>query len=185
MRRGRPTPGEAPRRKSTPGPGGGPPAEGSPAGDARRARVASPPGGRRRAPPTSSSATSKEGAIPAVEDGLIPANPVAAVKRPRIHRREAHWPTSAQLAALVRASQGTVWEIPILLAAVTGRAGRRSSGSPGRTSISNRARSSSAVGVSSAAFTLRDYRQDSCGGAGSATSSGSHEGFAHGCTRFA
>ena len=29
----------------------------------------------------------------AVEEGLIPANPVGAVKRPRIRRREFHWPT--------------------------------------------------------------------------------------------
>ncbi len=56
----------------------------------------------------------------AVSDGLIPANPVAAVKRPRVQRRELHWPTSAQLRALIEASRGTIWEVPILLAAVTG-----------------------------------------------------------------
>jgi integrase len=56
----------------------------------------------------------------AVADGLITTNPVAAVKRPRIQRRELHWPTSAQLGALVEASRGTLWEVPILLAAVTG-----------------------------------------------------------------
>jgi integrase len=56
----------------------------------------------------------------AVEDGLIPANPVTAVKRPRVRRAELHWPTSTQIGALLQASQGTVWEVPILLAAVTG-----------------------------------------------------------------
>jgi integrase len=56
----------------------------------------------------------------AVADGLITANAVAAVKRPRVQRRELRWPTSAQLRALVEASGGTMWEIPILLAAVTG-----------------------------------------------------------------
>jgi len=56
----------------------------------------------------------------AVADGIITANPVAAVKRPKMQRREPHWPTSAQLAALLRASRGTVWEVPILLAIVTG-----------------------------------------------------------------
>jgi site-specific recombinase XerC len=52
---------------------------------------------------------------PAVEEGLIPANPVTAVKRPRIRRREIHWPTPAQLTALLNASSGTIWEVPILL----------------------------------------------------------------------
>lgn len=56
----------------------------------------------------------------AVADGIVSANPVAAVKRPRMQRPEPHWPTSAQLGTLVRASRGTVWEVPILLAAVTG-----------------------------------------------------------------
>lgn len=56
----------------------------------------------------------------AVADGLISANPVAAVKRPRVQRRELHWPTSAQLGALLEASRGTVWDVSILLAAVTG-----------------------------------------------------------------
>jgi integrase len=56
----------------------------------------------------------------AVADGLIWANPVAAVKRPRVQRREPHWPTSAQLSALLLVSRGTDWEVPILLACVTG-----------------------------------------------------------------
>lgn len=56
----------------------------------------------------------------AVADGLITANPVAAVRRPRMQRPEPHWPTSSQLGALMRASRGTVWEVPILLATVTG-----------------------------------------------------------------
>ena len=56
----------------------------------------------------------------AVEDGLIPANPVAAVKRPKQRRPELHWPTPDQLSALTEASKNTLWEIPVLLAAVTG-----------------------------------------------------------------
>jgi integrase len=56
----------------------------------------------------------------AAENGLIPASPVTAVKRPRIRRPELHWPTAAQLGALLRVSKGTIWEIPLLLAAVTG-----------------------------------------------------------------
>ncbi len=56
----------------------------------------------------------------AVAEGLITANAVAAVKRPRVQRRELRWPTSAQLRALVDASRRTMWEAPILLAAVTG-----------------------------------------------------------------
>jgi integrase len=56
----------------------------------------------------------------AVADGLITANPVAAVKRPRLQRRELRWPTSAQLGTLLQASRGTLWEVPILLAVVTG-----------------------------------------------------------------
>jgi len=56
----------------------------------------------------------------AVEDGLIPLNPVAAVKRPRIRRRELHWPTPPELAALLEVSNETLWEIAMLLSAVTG-----------------------------------------------------------------
>jgi integrase len=56
----------------------------------------------------------------AMEDGLIPFNPVAPVKRPNIRRAEPHWPTPVQLAFLLEASRGTLWEVPILLAAVTG-----------------------------------------------------------------
>jgi integrase len=56
----------------------------------------------------------------AVEEGLIPANPVTAVKRARIRRRELHWPNPEQLTALLHASAGTIWEVPILLSAATG-----------------------------------------------------------------
>lgn len=56
----------------------------------------------------------------AVEEGLIPVNPVAAVKGPKVRRRELHWPTPAQLLSLIEASKNSLWEIPILLAAVTG-----------------------------------------------------------------
>jgi len=56
----------------------------------------------------------------AVADGLITANPVAAVKRPRVQRRELRWPTFGQLGALLDASRGTMWDVPLLLAAFTG-----------------------------------------------------------------
>jgi integrase len=56
----------------------------------------------------------------AVEEGLIQSNPVAAVKRPRIRRRESHWPTPQQLTALLHASSGTIWEVPMLLSMATG-----------------------------------------------------------------
>jgi hypothetical protein len=55
----------------------------------------------------------------AVEEGLIPTNPVTAVKRRRIRRRELHWPTTRQLLALLQASGSTIWEVPILLSTVT------------------------------------------------------------------
>jgi site-specific recombinase XerD len=58
----------------------------------------------------------------ALEEGLISSNPVTVVKRPRIRRRELHWPTPAQLTALLHASAGTIWEVPILLSATTGAA---------------------------------------------------------------
>lgn len=56
----------------------------------------------------------------ALEEGLVAANPVTAVKRPRVRRPEPHWPTPVQLAALMEVSRNTLWEIPILLATVTG-----------------------------------------------------------------
>lgn len=56
----------------------------------------------------------------AVEEGLIPANPAAAVKGPKVTRRELHCPTPAELASLLECSRGTMWEIPVLLAVVTG-----------------------------------------------------------------
>jgi integrase len=54
------------------------------------------------------------------EDGLVPTNPVTAVKRPRVRRGDLHWPTASELGALLRVSQGTIWELPVLLASVTG-----------------------------------------------------------------
>jgi integrase len=56
----------------------------------------------------------------ATEEGLIAANPVTAVKRPKVRRAELHWPTPEQLRALLGASERTLWDVPILLAAVTG-----------------------------------------------------------------
>jgi integrase len=54
------------------------------------------------------------------EDGLVASNPVTAVRCPKAPRRDLHWPTAADLGALLRASRGTMWEVPILLACVTG-----------------------------------------------------------------
>lgn len=56
----------------------------------------------------------------AVAWGLIPANPVAAVSPPRPERPRLAVPTPAEILALVRAVEGTSWEIPMLLAATTG-----------------------------------------------------------------
>jgi integrase len=56
----------------------------------------------------------------AMEEGLIQSNPVAAVKRPRIRRREFHWPTTQELTALLKTSSGTIWEVPLLLSVATG-----------------------------------------------------------------
>jgi integrase len=56
----------------------------------------------------------------AVEDGLIAVNPVVAVKRPRIRRRELHWPTPVELSALLEVARGTLWEIAMLLSVATG-----------------------------------------------------------------
>jgi integrase len=56
----------------------------------------------------------------ATEEGLISVNPVAAVKRLRVRRAELHWPTPGQLRSLLDASEGTLWQVPMLLAAVTG-----------------------------------------------------------------
>jgi integrase len=56
----------------------------------------------------------------ALADGLIEANPVAAVKRPRVDRAKKVVPTPEQVKAVVEASKGTGMEIPILLGATTG-----------------------------------------------------------------
>jgi integrase len=56
----------------------------------------------------------------AMEDGRIATNPVASVKRPKTPREEVHWPEPAQVAALLKASRGSIWEPAILLAATTG-----------------------------------------------------------------
>lgn len=53
----------------------------------------------------------------AMEDGRIATNPVASVKRPKTPKAEVHWPDPAQVAALLEASRGSIWEAPVLIAA--------------------------------------------------------------------
>jgi integrase len=60
----------------------------------------------------------------AEEEGLVATNPVTALKRPRIHDADSTGYAREQLLALLEDSSGTIWEVPILLSAVTG--GRRS-----------------------------------------------------------
>lgn len=52
--------------------------------------------------------------------GLIPTNPVAAVRPPKIERPELAVPTSAQIVAIINAAKASPWEVPILLSATTG-----------------------------------------------------------------
>lgn len=57
----------------------------------------------------------------AVAEGLADSNPVSAISRPRdIRSQKGTVPSPAQVRAIVDASEGTVWGIPILLAATTG-----------------------------------------------------------------
>jgi integrase len=56
----------------------------------------------------------------AVAWGLITANPVRAVKRPAIERPKLEVPTPKQLRALIEAAEGTIWAVPIGVAAATG-----------------------------------------------------------------
>lgn len=57
----------------------------------------------------------------AVAWGLIPANPVRAVKRPRIERPELKVPDAAQILVLIDAAKvDDEWAIPVLLSATTG-----------------------------------------------------------------
>jgi integrase len=53
-------------------------------------------------------------------DGLIPVNPMPAVIPPKSDRGELAPPTTTQLKALMAAAVGTPWEIPLLIACVTG-----------------------------------------------------------------
>jgi len=56
----------------------------------------------------------------ALVGGLIDVNPVTAVEPPMPQKPQLSVPGPMQLAALMRAARGTLWEIPILLAATTG-----------------------------------------------------------------
>jgi integrase len=56
----------------------------------------------------------------AVEDGLISVNPVTSVKPPKPERPRLEVLTGQDLSCLLTESKGTVWEIPMLLAACTG-----------------------------------------------------------------
>ena len=55
----------------------------------------------------------------AVAWGLLAVNPVRSVKPPRIARTQLVVPTVEQLRSLIEVAQGSVWEVPILLAATT------------------------------------------------------------------
>lgn len=52
--------------------------------------------------------------------GLITGNPVQAIRPPKVDAPQLHIPTPEQVPALVKAARGTVWDVPLLLAAVTG-----------------------------------------------------------------
>jgi len=56
----------------------------------------------------------------AVAWGLIPYNPVPAVRPPKPERPELQVPTAEQMLRLVEAAAGTPWGAPLLLAAMTG-----------------------------------------------------------------
>jgi integrase len=56
----------------------------------------------------------------AVEWGLIPSSPVAVSRAPRAENPELDVPDSSTTRELIAASVGTQWELPVLLAAVTG-----------------------------------------------------------------
>lgn len=52
--------------------------------------------------------------------GLIPTNPVQAVRPPKAERPRLNVPTTDEVGALMRTVAGTSWEIPIILACTTG-----------------------------------------------------------------
>ncbi|MEX0990646.1 MAG: site-specific integrase [Actinomycetota bacterium] len=56
----------------------------------------------------------------AVEDDLIVANPVIAVRPPANRRRDLTVPTAAQLSAMMTAAKGSTYEVPLTLACGTG-----------------------------------------------------------------
>jgi integrase len=56
----------------------------------------------------------------AVAWGLLAVNPVRSVKPPRIARAQLVVPTVEQLRTLIEVARGSVWEVPVLLAATTG-----------------------------------------------------------------
>ena len=56
----------------------------------------------------------------AVAWGLIPSNPVAATRAPKAERPDLDVPTAERARKLMAAAEGTVWEMPMFLAAFTG-----------------------------------------------------------------
>lgn len=56
----------------------------------------------------------------AVAWGLLPSNPVQAVKPPKAERPKLEIPGPHQLQALIGVSKGSVWEMPLLLACTAG-----------------------------------------------------------------
>jgi integrase len=56
----------------------------------------------------------------AVRWQLVSINPVRATEAPAKKVLDMHVPSAAELITLMEAAQGTVWEVPIMLAATTG-----------------------------------------------------------------
>lgn len=56
----------------------------------------------------------------AVDAEIIDVNPVAGVRAPKAERPKLITPTVEELTAVIEKARGTVWEIPLLLAATTG-----------------------------------------------------------------
>ena len=56
----------------------------------------------------------------AQEWGLVPTNPVRAVRRPRVDRAPSDVPTVEELHRLLDAASGTCWEVPLVLAMASG-----------------------------------------------------------------
>lgn len=56
----------------------------------------------------------------ALNDERITTNPVRAVPRPKVTKPDLVVPTAADMMALMRAAEGTIWAVPVTLAVATG-----------------------------------------------------------------